>query len=121
MSELKGTFIWKIPRLWIGHCQTRTLFSPVSRSQPNARSQHGRTSVFSENVLQLGQPRLARSSRKRTAIQILPGGTQNVSPNTQPEIKILIEGFFYNWLYCSALPMRTNPIPANRSSITGNN
>jgi hypothetical protein len=36
-SKLKGTFTRKIPQLLIVQCQTQTLFSPVSRSQPNAR------------------------------------------------------------------------------------
>ena len=83
--NLEGTFTRKIPWLWIGQWTTRTAGREISGGKPNARSQHGRTSVLPEDLLRQRRPRTTSPSRTRTPIKIKPGGTQDVSP-TQEEI-----------------------------------
>ncbi len=86
--NLEGTFTRKIPWLWIGQCTTRIAGCKISRGKPNARCQHGRTSVLPEDLLRQHPPQTTSPSRTRTPIKIKPVGTQDVSPS-QEEINFL--------------------------------
>ncbi len=73
--NLEGTFTRKIPWLWTGQCVTRTAYRKISRGKPNARSQHGRTSVLPEDLLRQRRPQTTSPLRTRMPIKIKPAGT----------------------------------------------